>query len=375
MALYDSYFVSVRKYKNKIFLQELPYTHCVIDSECYLGYLFSFDLSYFAGMGIDIDGYSPEMKEYYAEAIENRDINYSPHLPNRNGAWCYWKPLSPNEAWVFKWNSNFAGSVPPALDMLKSYNKLGGKTKELDALQDELKTYKVIFATVPRLNNNKGANRQDDFAISANELGKFVNAVKQSLEVDFKATPLDNVKAFDFSPTASEKSILEEAISNTLKENGVAESALFGGSSVSALKLWQTVFSATVQQVYPQFQKFCEHQLDILTKSYKFKVEFEGTIFDKEDRINRSNGDMERGIITPKIFSARGIAPTDATTMMNFMYSQGIPELFRPIKTASTMSSEEKDSIGRTQSNDSDLSDSGEVTRDYGSNIEKGGNI
>lgn len=53
----------------------------------------------------------------------------------------------------------------------------------------------------------------DDFAISAEELGKFIATVKESLgsnlgsksAVDFKAAPLENFKMFDFSPSASEK--------------------------------------------------------------------------------------------------------------------------------------------------------------------------
>ena len=50
------------------------------------------------------------------------------------------------------------------------------------------------------------------------------------------------------------------------------------------------------------------------------------------------------------------------------MYSLGFPESLRPIKTASTMSSDEKDSVGRSKKSDSELTDAGEQTRNIGAN-------
>ena len=77
---------------------------------------------------------------------------------------------------------------------------------------------------------------------------------------------------------------------------------------------------------------------------------------------------MERGIITPAIFSSRGIQMTDASNTLNMMYGLQFPEMFKPIKTASTMSSDEKNSSGREKLSDNELSDSGEQTRNIGAN-------
>ena len=60
MCLYDTYYTSFRTYidENKethYYLQELPSSHCMIDSESYLGYLFSLDLSYFTNNGVDMN--------------------------------------------------------------------------------------------------------------------------------------------------------------------------------------------------------------------------------------------------------------------------------------------------------------------------------
>lgn len=63
ILLYDTYYTSVRTYDDHIYLQELPSKHCIIDSTSYLGYLFSFDLSYFTNSGVDINGYSPALRK------------------------------------------------------------------------------------------------------------------------------------------------------------------------------------------------------------------------------------------------------------------------------------------------------------------------
>ena len=50
------------------------------------------------------------------------------------------------------------------------------------------------------------------------------------------------------------------------------------------------------------------------------------------------------------------------------MYGLGYPDIFRPIKTAFTMSSNEKSVGGRTKLSDNELSDAGEQTRNIGAN-------
>ena len=137
---------------------------------------------------------------------------------------------------------------------------------------------------------------------------------------------------------------------------------------MSANNMYKTVMSEIVKSTYPQFERFCEYQINKQTKKYKFKIKFVGSIFDREERRKASNEDMERGIITPAIFSSRGIQLTDANNVSNMMYHLGYPELFRPIKTASTMSSTEKETVGRNKKDDAELTDAGEQTRNIGAN-------
>jgi hypothetical protein len=369
MCMYDTYYTSFRDYEDHLYLQELPSTHCMIDSDSYLGYLFSFDLSYFTNSGVDINAYSPTIRAQYSDSIRNTKMNYNPSMPNRNGKWVQWTPMKPDDSWVFKFNSTFAGSVPPLLSALIDYSKID-KFKALEETKKELEAYKVIFATVPRLTGNKTGNKTDDFAVSSQEMGKFVASVKQTLQtgVDFKAAPLEDFKAFDFSPSANEKNLLETELKNIMLQTGVTDAIGMPSTvNVASAGIYKIFNSTFMSDTYSQFNNFCEYQVNKRTKKYKFKINFVGTMFDKDERRKNADSDMQSGIITPAIFSSRGIQLTDATNVVNMMYSLGFPESFRPIKTAATMNNAEKMG-GAPKKDEADLTDSGSATRTSGSN-------
>lgn len=369
MLMYDTYYTAVREYDDYIYLQEMPYTHCIIDAESYLGYLYSFDLSYFMNSGVDINAYPNELKTAYTKALKNINTQYNPNLPTRNGSWVHWIPLDPDNYWVFKFNSGFAGSVPPTLDAFVDYSKID-KYKDLEDTKKELETYKVIFATVPRMSNGRGANKIDDFAISADELGKFVSVVKENMKVDFKAAPLEDFKAFDFQPSSSENDLLETELTNILTQSGLSSNVMNPSTfNVSSANFYKAVSSAIVAQVYPQFGKFCEHQINRKTKKYKFKIKFSGTLFDREERRKNADSDANLGLITPSLISSRGMQITDVENSMNLMYAMGYPDKFKPVQLSFTMSNSDKANTGTTsgatKKSENELSDKGAETRDY----------
>ena len=370
LCMYDTYYTSLREYEGHMYLQELPSSHCMIDADSYLGYLFSFDLSYFMNSGVDINAYHPKLRTMYNKAINNSKMNYTQNMPKRNGKWVHWTPLLPDDAYVFKFNRMFAGSVPPLLSSMIDYSKID-KYKELEDTKKELEAYKVIFATVPRLTGNKTGNKTDDFAISATELGKFVSTVQDKLKnVDFKAAPLENFKAFDFSPSANESNLLATEYKNMMIQSGTTSAlSMTDTVNMASAGIYKAFNSAIMSDVYGQFSHFCEYHINKKCTKFKWKIPFTGTIFDREERIKRSNEDMQNGIITSSIFSSRGIQITDVQNMTNMMYSMGFPENLRPVQTASTMSSKDHEAqTGRNKKDESELSDSGANTRNSDSN-------
>lgn len=366
LLMYDTYYTAVREYDDFIYLQEMPASHCIIDADSYLGYLYSFDLSLFMNSGIDINAYPKDLRLAYNKVLSEMKTNFNPNMPNRNGAWVHWIPMHPDNYWVFKFNSGFAGSVPPVLDTFIDYSKID-KYKDLEDTKKELEAYKVIFATVPRMTNGRGANKVDDFAISADELGKFVSVVKSNMKVDFKAAPLEDFKAFDFQPSSSENDLLETELSNILTQSGLSSDVLNPTTfNVSSSNFYKAVSAAMVEKVYPQFAAFCEHQINRQTKKYKFKIKFVGTIFDREERRKRAEADANLGIWTPAQFSARGIQMTDIDNTMNMMAAMGFPDKFKPAQMSYQLSSKDSStSVGATKKADEEISDKGAETREY----------
>lgn len=377
VCMYDTYFTSYREFEDHIYLQELPYTHCIIDADSYLGFLFSMDMSYFMNNGVDINAYSPTIRKMFNRALNNRKSNYRPNMPGRNGKWVHWIPLSPDDVFVFKFNRQFAGSVPPLLSSMIDYSKID-KYKELEDAKKELEAYKVIFATVPRLTGNKTGNKTDDFAISATELGKFVATVKETLgNIDFKAAPLENFKAFDFSPSANEANLLNTELKNIMLQSGTTDAlSMTGNVNMASAGIYKIFNSAIISDLYNQFSNFCEYHINKKCKTFKWKIKFEGTIFDKEERIKQSNTDMQNGIILPSIFTSRGIQLTDAQNITNMMYSLGFPDKLKPVQMASTMSNKDTNNTGgRDLKDESELSDAGAATRNADVNANTKGTV
>src|SRR5690606_31098133 len=119
-----------------------------------------------------------------------------------------------------------------------------------------------------------------------------------------------------------------------------------------------------------QFEDFCTYHVNRLTRKYKFKIKFEGTIFDREDRQKHALELAQNGIITPKIASAEGMSIKDLDAGMLLMKWLGFVDKLTPIKTSYTLSKEDTKG-GRPAKKDNDLTDSGEISRTAGSDIDK----
>jgi len=130
-------------------------------------------------------------------------------------------------------------------------------------------------------------------------------------------------------------------------------------------KLIDSVF---IERLYKQFEDFCTYHVNRLTKRYKFRIVFEGTIHDREDRQKHALELAQNGIITPKIASAEGMSIKELDTGMLLMKWLGFPDKLTPIKTSYVMPKE--DSKGGRPKSDI-KTESSEITETAGSNIDK----
>ena len=376
MCLEDGYFVYLRESDNALFLQEMPIDWCIVDSYWEYGYMYSFNLMYFQQMGVDINGFAPEFKKYYKNALDmQKNKTYYPNIraEMRNGQWMYWQQINPENGWVFKFHTHFAGLVPPLMGVFLDFADIP-YLKDLQKVKADLEVYKIILGAVPRNKENKTGSKADDFAVDPNTLAEFIKIAKNNLpsSVDIKALPLENPEIFSFdSATEVKNDVVLKALNNIFSQTGIDKN-LFNTdranvASMNASKLMDSIF---IQRLYKQFEDFCTYHVNKLTKRYKFKIVFEGTIYDRDDRQKHALELAQNGIITSKIASAEGMSIKDLDSSMLLMKWLGFTDKLTPIKTSYTMSKEDSKG-GRQAKEDNDLTDAGEVSRDAGSNIDK----
>jgi len=355
-------------------LQLMSSDYSLIDADSELGYLYSFNMLYFQQLGVDISGFAPEFKKYYRNLInwQSNKSQYAPmdaRVENKAGQWCYWQQLPPEKAWIFKFSEQFAGLVPPFLGIFIDVGEIDSY-KQLQKTKTQLEVYKMIFATIPRnaAGTGKNGNTRDDFALSADSLGKFSKLINSNLPngVKFNMIPSESITAVDFAATENKTDIIGSTMKNFYRASG-ADQALFNSEkpNASTMKASTRIDSAFMEDVYPQFERFCEYHINRMTKKYKFKIKFVGTIFDQEERKAEAITLAQNGIITTKLASSQGLNPKQLVQNMDLMKSFGFPDILTPIQTANTLSKEN----GRPTQKEVDTA--GEVTRDAGSNLER----
>jgi hypothetical protein len=372
MLLDDAKFMYLRTDGDRIAFQEMPVDYCLIDAKFEYGWLYSFDLHYFYQQGVDINAFAPEFMEYYNNyKLLVQDKKYIPNIrpEQRDGRWCYWQQINPQNSWVFKFHSIFAALIPPLLGLFVDANEIDN-FKNLQASKTALDMFKLLIGTIPT-NNNKDAQLTDDLAISAEMAGQFNRLVNDMLPegIKFGTVPFKDVKQFDFSEnTQNKKDIVGEALKNFYKSAG-SDQALFNAEKPNATTMKMSTANdvAFADVVYSEFESFLDYQFKFLTKKYKFKAKLEGTIYDQEERRTNALSLAQYGIITPQLPASMGLTEKELRDGMALMKAMGFDKLLMPVQSANTMSA--NNNTGRPEKPAENLTESGTKTKDTESNV------
>jgi hypothetical protein len=381
----DVIFVYVRENSKHIVLQEMPTEYCKITRDSPYGYLYSFDLTYFEQSGVNINQYAREFKKYYNDYrnLKSGDNKKASKITTKirpemrsNGTYAYWVDIPEGKGWVFKFNNDIATILPPLMGLFLDAVDID-QYKELQMDKTKLEISMIIMGTIPLKKDVKGSAQTNDFAISATEIAHFNKAVQSLLpqNIEFRSTPLDNLKSFQFQTSPTKDNIVGNQISNYYKNAGVSQGA-FGGGDPNAIesKAGQKIDVAFVVCMYRQFENFCQYYIDRITSTFKFKVNFMGNIYSEDEDKETYKSAMVSGLILPQLAAAYGMNLRELSLSKNMMEIIGLGvDSFVPIKTSSTLGNKDEDN--KPQKNIEDLTESGVKTRTTGSNIEKGGEV
>ena len=375
LMLRETYFVSFRKTKwrnqgMKYALQILPQNYCLLDGYWEKGLLFSFDMNYFLQAGTDLALYDPAMTEAYLRVFgENAgQINYRPsvELKDRNGTYANYTQLSPtNGFWAFKFDMSNFNNTPFLAPLLKS-SITNDEVAQLQYNKDMIEAFAILAGEIRLFDNAKSGTQQNQFAISGEQIGKFMKLAKDGLSslVKLAALPTENLKWFEYedkNPNMYSTQLKTSAATGIGASRIIYASDRMSNSEVEAAlnEIYQTM-----KPLYSQFNNFLDYYVNQITKKYRFKFMFDGSTyaFERKNRFEALTKLADKGVVMPPSMfaSAMGVNPVVFEKMLaDSKYSGWIGEYSQLMLNTNTTS---QSSGGRPRQET--VTDSGEYSRE-----------
>lgn len=366
MIMEDGKFYYKRESENGIYMQEMPKEYCKIWAKTDLGYQYAFNLTYFLRTGINFDDYAPEFKEYY-----NAFVNGDEYVKNKDNfkanRYFYWQTLSPEKAWVFKYDQTHAGMSPPLMGLFLDAIEIVNY-KELLKAKTNLDVWRLLIAKIPmhKDGTGKSGNMNNNFAITADQAGKFQQLMQDAVQQGVKvvATPLET-EAIDLKGSENKDSIVGVGNQEFWATSGTT-SAMFGekkltGSGVDASIKTDEMF---VTGLYRQFERFYNYQLKLVTGKFRFKCHLEGTKMDREERMDLAMQLLPYGAPITYVAAASGRSLQEFVNLLEHENSMGLHDIMTPWLTSHTISDNGKGGAPTKRK----IKDSTEVTQDHESN-------
>jgi len=403
----DAYFACFRNTDTAYVLQELPSDYCKITGRWEGGFLFSFNMYWFLQPGVDIDMYPAFFKKKYKEIWQspNTTRNYFPSLPPEmrdKSSWVYWVDVPITVGVCFKLTPELATRLPYFTPIFNDL-VLQPLMRNLQKNMSMAAASKMIMGEVPLLNKETKATVKDSIAISPDLLGKFMALVKSAISDSIKvaAAPLQNIKGISFE---SDNAIYDSYLRTALASSGINTNLIFSSNikpNAIETQLSLNVDEQMMEVIYPQFNSFLNYFANKVTRTYKFRFEFEGTQFfiNREMRLDRAMTLFKEGIILPqKIAAAIGMRPAQMRKQMEESAAMDFMKLLTPPaleqqKVMADITGEnnlklqksaqenapppagESGEKGRPKKKLSELGEEGVQTRTEGTNIGRGGKV
>lgn len=354
----DGKFYYLRESDNGVALQEMPTDYCMIVYEDEVSYRYAFNMNYFLKTGVEIEEFAPEFMKHYLDIfVNNKNNDKNKFIPN-------WVELDPKKAFVFKFDMLRAGLTPPLIGLFIDAIEID-TYRNLKKSKVTLEAYKLIVGSIPRHKENKTGNSKNNFALTADMAAQFSAILQNSLPegVDFKTTPFDDIKAFEFEKSANKEDVSGAALKNLVNNSGSSQVLSLDKPTQSTVKASQKIDESFVKHLYYQAEDFINYQLRLISPKYNFRIKFEGTIFDVEERQTSAKELASLGIITDRLGASLGYNPREFDQAIMYMQARGYPEKLIPLVSAFQTSGSDKK--GAPEKKDSKLSDSGAVTKDH----------
>lgn len=334
----------ILKDNNSAFVHKIDPDYCKITAICDGSYVYKVDMTKIKD---NLEFYPDEFTKMYAEYIRTGD---------------QWQEVPLELSVCLKADDTIPDySIPPFAAVMPSVYTIAN-TESLQETAGELKNYKMITGQIPT--DDEGNPLMDDGMVT-----RYYNQISNALgeNVGLAITPF-KLDQFSFeNKTTQDVDDISKATSNFWSNAGTS-GLLHGkendtsGVARLAIKNDETYILGLVQQ----FERIINRYLKTgFSGTTKFKITILPiTVFNKEEYLKYYKESATLGIAKLHYAVALGIPQNDLAAI-NYIEENFMPfDDLKPLRSSYT----ESNKTGRPKSSDSDLSDSGEATRDNDSN-------
>lgn len=363
----EAFYSVFRDDGEKYLFQELPRKYSQLTGRFDYGMLFDFNMLWFIQPAVDINMYPPIFKEFYQRAFKDGRPKYIP--TDLSTSWTYWVKTNPEDGfWAFKFTPEIATTVP-FLSTLFTDVALAPLVRKLQMNQYIASASKIILGEVPFLKDTKGAAQKDQIALAPETLGKFTQMFRKGLSdvIQIGAMPLEELEMFEFK---GDNTMYADYSRNVAGVSGLNSSFIYSSDKKNAVEaqLSMNVDENMVRHMYNWFENFLNFEINKRTKEFKFSFSFDGfnNYLDKKTRTDNTIRLATMGIVDENRIAH--IFNTDAFGLRRRLKQTKNSEFTELLTILPNANTQFGASPGRPPKSDSDLSESGQVTRDSGQN-------
>lgn len=353
----DAFYGYEHESKDSYFIQKLDADYCRTSSieDGVLNY--AFDFSYFDRYKDDLPLYPVEFQEKYQVYAATRNANS-------------WIEIDSNKMFYIKINEELPYCLPPFNTVFESVFDLD-EYKKIKKAKAKMDNFLLLVQKIPM---GKDAKEINNFLLDLTWANKFHENTSQNLPdgVGLTTSPME-FEAISLDKKQNSADSVNEAIREVFTDAGISQ-YLFNTDKSSSAGISKSVQSdeQIIFDVLRQIERWLNRKLKKQTGVIKYQVEFlDVTRFSKKEELELTLKAASLG--SPNIMrmgAMQGMSP-------NQLYNKAVIEnqildlhnIIKPLQSSHTQS--DKGEAGSPIKSDGQISDSGEINRDAGTDENK----
>lgn len=297
----------------------------------------------------------------------------------KNGYKTRWVELPPDKSICIKLMKHLDYPFPPFISVYQDVDDIQDY-KKLTKVSEEQNNYKLLAMKIPLHTTNK-AEKSDHFAVKLSTAKQFYEMSRGNIDDSFGLvmTPFDIQEMSFTNSKTNAQSRVNEATNQLYDSVGISR-IIFNSENSNAIKYSILQNDAMIFKLNDQVSRWLTRKL-----YYKFNEKGKGVFELKLLNVTQNNKDDEIDRLLklaqyghPVNLAISAIVGTGQLGLETMCYVENklldLQNMLIPLSSSHTQTSDSTTgTVGREKVADEDLSESGQVTRELGSNNERGG--